>query len=88
MRTYGLAMEEAGRAKKEGGLWNDLFEGVISDLSKVKAIRVISRNSSMKLKGTTKDVRTIGRELNVRYVLTGLPRAASAGRACSGLSRK
>ena len=48
-----------------------LTDEVISDLSKVKALRVISRNSSMKLKGTNKDLRTLGRELNVRYALTG-----------------
>ena len=53
-----------------------LTDEIIGDLSKVKAIRVISRNSSMKLRGTTKDLKTIGRELAVRYALTGSVRRA------------
>jgi serine/threonine protein kinase/Flp pilus assembly protein TadD len=51
-----------------------LTDEVISDLSQVKALRVIARASSSRLKGTTKDLRTIGQELNVRYALTGTVR--------------
>jgi TolB-like protein len=48
-----------------------LTEEVIADLSKVAALRVISRTSSMTLKGTKKDARTIGRELGVEYLVEG-----------------
>ena len=51
-----------------------LTDDLISDLSKVRSLRVISHNSAMRLRGTTKDVRTIGRELNVRYALEGCVR--------------
>ena len=53
-----------------------LSEELIADLSRVSAFRVISHNSAMQLKGTDKDTPTIGRELNVRYVLTGGVRKA------------
>ena len=48
-----------------------LTDEVTADLSKVRALRVISRASSMTFKCTTKDLRTIARDLGVRYVLEG-----------------
>jgi eukaryotic-like serine/threonine-protein kinase len=48
-----------------------LTEELIADLAKVNALSVISRSSSMQLKGTTKSVRAIGQELGVQYVLEG-----------------
>lgn len=53
-----------------------LTEELIADLAKVNALSVISRTSSMQLKGTTKDLRTIGRDLGVQYVLEGSVRKA------------
>jgi len=60
---------------------NDFFsdgltEELITDLARVNALRVISRTSSMQLKGTTKGIRAIGTELGVRYVLEGSVRRA------------
>jgi serine/threonine protein kinase/tetratricopeptide (TPR) repeat protein len=53
-----------------------LTEELIADLAKVNALSVISRSSSMQLKGTTKGVRAIGEELGVQYVLDGSVRKA------------
>ena len=48
-----------------------MTEEIITHLSRVHAIRVISRNSAMTFKGTQKTTGTIGQELKVRYVLEG-----------------
>jgi TolB-like protein len=51
-----------------------LTDEVIVDLSRIRALRVISRTSSMTLRGTSKDIRTIGRELSVRFLVEGTVR--------------
>jgi len=55
-----------------------LMEEVIADLSRVQALTVISRTSSVKLKETDWDLRRIGRELNVGYALEGGVRRAGS----------
>ena len=54
-----------------------LTDEIITDLSGIEALRVVSRTSAMQLKGTTKDIRTIGRELDVDCILEGTVRRMS-----------
>ena len=46
-------------------------ESLTTDLSRMRGAFVIGRNSAFTYKGRPLDVKTIGRELNVRYVLEG-----------------
>jgi serine/threonine protein kinase/Tfp pilus assembly protein PilF len=57
---------------KEGDYFSDgLTEELIANLARLKDIRVVPRATSMQYKGTTKDLKSIGRELGTRYVLSG-----------------
>jgi len=46
-------------------------ESLTTDLSRIREAVVIARNTAFTYKGKARDVKTIGRELNVRYVLEG-----------------
>jgi adenylate cyclase len=48
-----------------------LAEDILTRLSRFSDIKVIGRNSSFKYKGAAVDIRTVGRELGVAYVLEG-----------------
>jgi serine/threonine protein kinase len=53
-----------------------LTEEIIADLSRVEGLRVISRTSAMRYRGTSKSVPEIAAELRVRHVLEGSVRKA------------
>ena len=55
-----------------------IVEDIITALSRFKALFVIARNSSFTYKGRAVDVKQIGRELGVRYVLEGSVRKAAS----------
>ncbi|MBT1516454.1 adenylate/guanylate cyclase domain-containing protein [Bradyrhizobium sp. SRL28] len=54
-----------------------MVDDIITALSHFKALFVIARNSSFTYKGRTVDVKQVGRELGVRYVLEGSVRKAA-----------
>ena len=54
-----------------------MVDDIITALSHFKALFVIARNSSFTYKGRAVDVKQIGRELGVRYVLEGSVRKAA-----------
>jgi TolB-like protein/class 3 adenylate cyclase/Flp pilus assembly protein TadD len=53
-----------------------MAEDLITDLSKVSALFVTARNSSFQYKGQAVDIKKIGHELGVRYVVEGSVRRA------------
>jgi adenylate cyclase len=53
-----------------------MVEDIITGLSRSKSLFVIARTSSFTYKGKTVDVKQVGRELGVRYVLEGSVRKA------------
>jgi adenylate cyclase len=68
-------------ANMSGDATQDYFvDGVVDDiisaLSRVRAFFVIARTSSFTYKGRTVDIKQVGRELGVRYVLEGSFRKA------------
>jgi TolB-like protein/class 3 adenylate cyclase len=55
-----------------------MVEDIITALSRFKSLFVIARNSSFTFKGKAVDIKQVGRELGVRYVLEGSVRKSGA----------
>jgi adenylate cyclase len=53
-----------------------MVEDIITGLSRSKSLFIIARNSSFTYKGKAVDIKQVGRELGVRYVLEGSVRKA------------
>jgi adenylate cyclase len=54
-----------------------MVEDIVTSLSHFKSLFVIARNSSFTYKGKSIDIKRVGRELGVRYVLEGSVRKAT-----------
>jgi TolB-like protein len=61
-----------------------MVEDIITALSRFKSLFVIARNSSFTYKGKAVDIKQVGRELGVRYVLEGSVRKTGARVRISG----
>ncbi|MBI2955750.1 MAG: protein kinase [Acidobacteria bacterium] len=64
-------------AEPENEYFSDgITEEIISKLSRIESLQVASRTSVVRYKGTQKDIKEIGQELGVRYLLEGSVRRA------------
>ena len=66
-----LPFDNIGSDKDNEYFGDGLTEELIVNLSRLDEIDVVSRTTSMQYKSAKKDIKTIGRELNVRYILEG-----------------
>ena len=66
-----LPFENISPDKETDYFADGLAEELIINLSRIKEVSVVARTNSMRYKGSNKDIGTIGKELDVRYILTG-----------------
>ena len=66
-----LPFANLGGSTQDDYLSDGIAEDIITELSRFSELFVIARNSSFQFDGRSIDVRRIGRELGVRYVLEG-----------------
>lgn len=66
-----LPLENVSRDPAQEYFADGMTEALISDLARIKALRVISRTSAMKYKGVQRSLPEIARELNVDAILEG-----------------
>jgi TolB-like protein/class 3 adenylate cyclase len=71
-----LPFDNIGGDPEQAYFADGMTDDLITDLSKVAGLFVIARNSTFAYKGTSRDVREIGKALGVRYVLEGSVRRA------------
>lgn len=66
-----LPFENMSADPQQAFLADGIAEDILTTLAKIRHILVIDRNSSFTYKGRSPDVRKVGEELGVRYVLDG-----------------
>jgi adenylate cyclase len=72
-----LPFSNMSTEREQESLADGIAEDIITALSRYPSLFVIARNSSFAFKGRAVDVKQVGRELGVRYVLEGSLRKAS-----------
>jgi adenylate cyclase len=72
-----LPFQNMGGDPEQEYFADGMVEDIITALSRFKNLFVIARNSSFTYKGRAVDVKQVGRELGVRYVLQGSVRKAA-----------
>jgi adenylate cyclase len=71
-----LPFEDLSGEHDQGYFADGMVEEIITALSRFRGLFVIARNSSFAYKGRAVDVKQVGRELGVRYILEGSVRKA------------
>src|SRR5262249_26889286 len=74
--TRALPFHALSRDREQESIADGVVEDIIAALSRIRWLFVIARNSSFTYKGRAVDVRQVGTELGVRYVLEGSVRKA------------
>ncbi len=72
-----LPFQNIGGDPEQEYFADGIVEDIITALSRIKSLFVIARNSSFTYKGKAVDIKQVGRELGVRYVLEGSVRKAA-----------
>jgi TolB-like protein/class 3 adenylate cyclase/cytochrome c-type biogenesis protein CcmH/NrfG len=70
-----LPFDDLGGDERQKRLADGFAEDLIAELARFRSLLVIARNSSFAYEGKAVDLRQVGRELGVRYVLEGGVRA-------------
>jgi adenylate cyclase len=73
-----LPFQNMSRDPEQDYFADGMVEEITTALSRIRSLFVISRNSAFTYKGRAVDVRQVGRELGVRYVLEGSVRRAGS----------
>ena len=73
-----LPFQNIGGDPEQDYFADGVVEDIITALSRFKSFAVVARNSSFTYKGRAVDVRQVGRDLGVRYVLEGSVRKAGS----------
>jgi adenylate cyclase len=73
-----LAFQNMSGDPEQEHFADGMVEDIITGLSRSKALLVIARNSSFTYKGKAVDIKQVGRELGVRYVLEGSVRKSGS----------
>jgi TolB-like protein/lipopolysaccharide biosynthesis regulator YciM len=66
-----LPFDNMGGDQAASRLADGVTEDIITDLARFRDLEVIARNSTLPYKGRPVDVRQVGKDLDVRYVLEG-----------------
>ena len=71
-----LSFQNLGAEPESEYFGAGMTEEITNKLCRIQNLEVVSRTSAVRFKGTQKDIREIGQELGVRYVLEGSVRKA------------